>query len=129
MGLLLHSGITIMQAMDYTISALNNRFYRDELEEMKKNVSQGHPLSTALRVSHLQKFIPLADSMLVVGENTGNVDSGLLKVADFCDADLKKRISLLSKLIEPALFIVIGGLVGFVYIAFFMGMMAASTGK
>lgn len=129
LGILLRSGINIIPALEFTIGALNNFYYRNELAEMKKIVSQGHPLSTALRVSGLRPFIPLADAMLVVGENTGRLDSGLLKTADFCDTDLEKRISLLSKLIEPALFVVVGGIVGFVYIAFFMGLMAASTGK
>ena len=67
--------------------------------------------------------------MLVVGENTGRMDAGLLKVADFSNADLQRRINFLSKMIEPALFVVVGGIVGFVYIAFFMGLMAASTAK
>ncbi len=129
LGLLLRSGINIIPALEYTSSALNNFFYKTELDEMKKIISQGHPLSTALRVSGLKPFIPLADAMLVVGESTGHMDTGLLKVADFCDMNLQRRISFLSKMIEPALFVVIGGIVGFVYIAFFMGLMAASTGR
>lgn len=129
LGILLRSGINIIAALEYTLGALNNFYYRNELAEMKKIVSQGHPLSTALRVSGIHAFIPLADAMLVVGENTGQMDTGLLKVAEFCDTDLQKRIALLSKLIEPALFVVVGGIVGFVYIAFFMGLMAASTSR
>lgn len=129
LGLLLRSGINIIPALEFTKDALNNFYYRNALSEMKKIVSQGHPLSTALRVSPLRSFIPLADAMLLVGENTGRLDNGLLKTAEFSDADLQKRIALLSKLIEPALFVIVGGIVGFVYTAFFMGLMAASTGK
>lgn len=129
LGILLRSGINIIPALEFTVGALNNFYYRNELAEMKKIVAQGHPLSTALRVSGLRPFIPLADAMLVVGENTGQMDAGLLKTAEFCDTDLQKRIALLSKLIEPALFVVVGGIVGFVYIAFFMGLMAASAGR
>lgn len=128
LGILLRSGINIIPALEFTSAALNNFFYRSELNEIKNMISQGHPLSTALRVSELRPFVPLADAMLVVGENTGHMDVGLLQVADFCDADLQKRIALLSKMIEPALFVIVGGIVGFVYIAFFMGLMAASTG-
>ncbi len=129
LGILLRSGINIISALEFTSAALNNYFYRRELEDMKNIIAQGHPLSTALRVSGIKSFIPLADSMLVVGENTGRMDTGLLKVAEFCDTDLQRRIALLSKMIEPALFVVVGGIVGFVYIAFFLGLMAASTGK
>ncbi len=129
LGILLGSGINIVSALEFTQGALNNYFYKNELKEMKAIVSQGHPLSTALRVSRIRSFIPLADSMLVVGENTGRMDSGLMKVADFSDVDLQRRIALMAKMIEPALFVIVGGIVGFVYIAFFMGLMAASTGK
>lgn len=129
LGILLKSGINIVSALEFTYGALNNHFYRDELKEMREIISQGHPLSTALRVSGLKPFIPLADAMLVVGENTGRMDVGLMKLADFCDLDLQRRIAFLSKMIEPALFVVVGSIVGFVYIAFFMGLMAASTGQ
>ena len=126
---LLKSGINIMQALDFTEAALSNFFYRKELKDMKNIISQGHPLSTALRISGIKSFIPLADSMLVVGENTGRMDEGLLKVAEFSDTELQRKIAILSKMVEPALFVVVGGIVGFVYIAFFMGLMAASSGR
>jgi type IV pilus assembly protein PilC len=129
LGILLKSGINIITAMDYTAAALNNWFYRSELNEMKDVISQGHPLSTALRVSRLDALVPFADSMLAVGESTGRVDDCLLKVAEFSDKDLQRRITFMSKMIEPVLFFIVGGIVGFVYIAFFMGLMAASTGK
>ncbi len=128
LGILLRSGINIIPALEYTRDALGNLFYRRELDEIKSLVAQGHPLSTALRVSGLKRHIPLADAMLVVGENTGRMDTGLMEVAEFSDADLQRRIAFLSKMIEPALFVIVGGIVGFVYIAFFLGLMAASTG-
>ena len=128
LGTLLRSGINIVPALEYTRNAIGNFYYRGELERIKNWVTQGHPLSTALRVSGLRRLVPLADSMLTVGESTGRVDDSLLKVSEFSGAELQKRIGLLSKLIEPALFLIIGGIVGFVYIAFFMGLMAASTG-
>lgn len=129
LGILLKSGINIIAAMDYTASAVNNWFYRLEIGEMKNVVSQGHPLSTALRVSRLDSMVPFADSMLAVGESTGHVDDCLLKVAEFSDRDLQRRVAFMSKMIEPVLFVIVGGIVGFVYIAFFMGLMAASTGR
>lgn len=129
LGLLLQSGISIIPALEFTAGTISNHFYKMELLQMKNIISQGHPLSTALRVSELKPFIPMADAMLVISENTGRVDTGLLKISDTEDNDLEKRIAFLAKMIEPALFVVVGGIVGFVYIAFFMGLMAASTGK
>ena len=96
---------------------------------IEKIIAQGHPLSIALRVSGLFPFISLAEAMSEIGEKTGRVDEGLLKTAELYEADLQRRITFLGKMIEPVLFIVIGGIVGFVYIAFFLGLMAASAGK
>ncbi len=129
LGTLMRSGINIIPALEFTAATLNNQFYKIEIQQMKNIISQGHPLSTALRVSELKPFIPMADAMLVISENTGRLDVGLLKISDTADNDLQKRIAFLSKMIEPALFVVVGGIVGFVYIAFFMGLMATSTGK
>ena len=128
LGILLESGINIISALEFTEKSLSNLFYKKELNELKNVISRGHPLSTGLRVSEINRFAPLADSMILVGEKTGRIDESLLKVAQFSEKDLQRRIALLTKMIEPALFVVVGGIVGFVYIAFFMGLMAASTG-
>lgn len=127
LGTLLKSGINIISAMDSTESAQSNAFYAKQLRYIRDLVALGHPLSTGLRVSLIHKFMPLAESMVVVGEQTGRVDDGLLKVAEFNEDELNRRINLLSKLVEPALFIIVGGIVGFVYIAFFMAMVSASS--
>lgn len=128
LGVLLSSGINIISAMDFTRDALKNSHYRGELEQVKNLIAKGQPLSTGVRVTDLGKFSPLAESMVLVGERTGRLDEGLLKVAEFSQDELERRLSVLSKMIEPALFVVVGSIVGFVYIAFFMGLMAASTG-
>jgi type IV pilus assembly protein PilC len=128
LGVLLGSGVNIITALEFTERSIANSFYRRELRGIKDLIGRGHPLSTGIRVSEINRFIPLADAMITVGENTGRVDDGLMKVAEFSEADLAKRINLLTKMIEPALFVIVGGIVGFVYIAFFMGLMAASTG-
>lgn len=126
LGMLLRSGINIISAMEYAENAQPNKYYGNQLREIRDLIALGHPLSTGLRVSALRRFVPMAESMVVVGENTGRVDDGLLRVAAFCEEDLKRRIAFLSLMVEPALFLVVGGIVGFVYIAFFMALMSAS---
>lgn len=126
LGTLLRSGINIISAMEHTENALSNRYYSNQLRYIRSLIALGHPLSTGLRVSSINRFVPLAESMVIVGEQTGRVDDGLLKVAEFSEEELSRRINFLSKLVEPALFIVVGGIVGFVYIAFFMALISAS---
>ncbi len=126
LGTLLHSGINIISALHFTENALSNRFYKTEIKLITQLIAMGHPLSTGLRVSRLHRYIPLAESMISVGENTGQMDEGLLQISEFAEEELDRRITLLSKLIEPVLLGVIAGIVGFVYIAFFMAMMSLS---
>jgi type IV pilus assembly protein PilC len=126
LGILLRSGINILSAIDLTRDTLKNIHIKEQFNVIKKVVEQGQPLSTGMNVTTLAGFSPLAEAMVRIGENTGTVDNGLLYVAEFSEDELDRRLGLLMKLVEPALFIVVGGMVGFVYIAFFMGLMAAS---
>ena len=64
--------------------------------------------------------------MLRIGENTGLIDQNLAQVARFYQDDLERRLAILGKMIEPAMFVMVGGMVAFVYIGFFMGLMALS---
>lgn len=129
LGTLLRSGINIISALNYAKRALSNQFYASEIKVITDLVSMGHPLSTGLRVSHLHKYIPMAESMITVGENTGHIDEGLIRISEFAEEELDRRIGLLSKLIEPILFLIIGGIVGFVYIAFFVAIMSLSKSQ
>lgn len=129
LGILLGSGIGIIDALQFTEGSQTNRYYRRELHLVRQLVMRGHPLSIAVKASGLRRLAPMAESMIVVGENTGQLDEGLNKIADFSEQQLQQRITLLSKMIEPALFVIVGGIVGFVYIAFFLGLMAASSGR
>jgi type IV pilus assembly protein PilC len=126
LGMLLRSGINVISAIVLTQNTLRNLHVKKQFVLIKDVVEQGQPLSTGMQVSTLASLSPLAEAMIQIGENTGTVDDGLLHVAKFSEEELDRRLALLVKLVEPALFIVVGGMVGFVYIAFFMGLMAAS---
>ena len=83
--------------------------------------------SDALNETALRKLTPLTPALVKVGENSGNMDEGLDYVGEYYGDALERRLDLLGKLIEPALIVVVGGMVAYVYIAFFMGMSAMSA--
>ncbi len=126
LGMLLRSGINIISALMLTQNTLRNLHVKQQFSLIKDVIEQGQPLSTGMKISTLASLSPMAEAMVQIGENTGTVDDGLLHVAEFSEVELDRRLGLLVKMVEPALFIVVGGMVGFVYIAFFMGLMAAS---
>ncbi len=126
LGTLLGSGITITHALELTESVIWNQFIKTKIRTIRQSVSQGHGIAESFRLSGLGDLSPMAYAMTDVGENAGTIDDGLLYAADFSENELKRKVRILSKLIEPAMFVIVGGMVAFVYIAFFMGVMAAS---
>jgi type IV pilus assembly protein PilC len=126
LGILMHSGINVVQALRLTADTLSNSYLRQQFGWMEELARQGHPLSVGAQVTAISTVCPLAESMLKIGENTGLIDQNLAQVARFYQEDLERRLTLLGKLIEPMMFVVVGGMVAFVYIGFFMGLMALS---
>jgi type IV pilus assembly protein PilC len=126
LGVLMHSGINVIQALRLTADTLSNRWLRQQFRWIEDLTRQGHPLSTGARVTAVSNICPLAESMLRIGESTGLMDQNLAQVARFYQDELERRLAILGKMVEPVLFVVVGGMVAFVYIGFFMGLMALS---
>ena len=126
LGILLHSGINVVQALRLTADTLNNKYLRQQFSWIEELTRQGHPLSVGARITAISTICPLAESMMKIGESTGLMDENLAQIARFYQEDLERRLAIIGKLIEPAMFVVVGGMVGFVYIGFFMGLMALS---
>ena len=79
-------------------------------------------------VSRLTVFPKMAVQMIAVGESTGNLDKMLEKVADFFDAEAEILVSGLTKLIEPLILVVLGGLVGGMMIAMYLPIFKMAGG-
>lgn len=128
LALLLDSGIPVVESLELTRRTMNNRYYRKQFEQLSERVLSGKSLSAGMASTRLSRLSPLSDSLIRVGENSGNIDEGLRYVGDYYEDQLARRLDLLGKLVEPALIVVVGGMVAFVYIGFFMGMAAMNAG-
>ena len=127
MAMLVRSGISVVDALDLIRGTLANGWYRLQLARSRAKVMAGRMFSDSLNETALRKLTPLTAALVKVGENSGNMDEGLDYVGEYYGDALERRLDLLGKLIEPALIIVVGGMVAYVYIAFFMGMSAMSA--
>lgn len=116
-GSLMSSGITVVEAINSTRSALGSTVYQDELTEVARRVKNGRPMSEQIQGS--KNFPPIVGQMLAVGEETGQMDTILLKLADFYEAEVDNVVSGLTAIIEPILIVVLGGMVGFIVISVF----------
>lgn len=116
-GSLMASGISVLDAINATKSALGNSVYRDELAVVAQQVKNGRPMSEHIRQS--KHFPAIVGQMISVGEETGQMDSILLKLAEFYEKEVDTVVAGISSIIEPILIIVLGGMVGFIVISVF----------
>jgi type IV pilus assembly protein PilC len=119
---LMSSGVTVLDALRVTGGAIGNKVIEAELIEAAKAVKNGKQLSEPLAES--KHFPMIVSQMLAVGEETGQIDTILVKVADFYEEEVDATIDALSSLIEPIMIIVLGSMVG-VIAASVMGPIAS----
>lgn len=127
LAILLESGISVIESLALIRGTLSNAFYRRQIAAVRASVLAGKPLSEGIAASALNHLSPLSKALVRVGESSGNLADGLRYVGDFYAQALARRLDLLGKLVEPALVVVVGGMVAYVYIAFFMGMAAMNA--
>jgi len=114
------AGVPILMALDLLFETTSNSVMSDAIKASRQDVSEGVPLSVALGSKNL--FPELAIGMLGVGEETGNMDSMLSKVADFYEDEISTKIKLITSLIEPAMIILVGGIVAAILLAMYLPM-------
>lgn len=124
LGILIRSGITLLEGLRTVEGLHRNRYHRERIAAARDSVMQGKSLSEPLRTRHA--FMPMLAAMVAVGEATGTLDEVLEEVARFHESQLQAVIRRLSIFIEPMIIVVVGGIVGFVYISFFMAMFSAA---
>lgn len=107
---LMGAGVNIVQAINTTAAAMGNAVIEKELTDSAKKIQSGEQLSTCLEKS--KHFPPLVSQMLAVGEETGQTDQILLKVAEFYEEEVDTFVASLSSIIEPLMIVVLGSIVG-----------------
>ena len=127
LALLIDSGISVVESLDLIRGTLSNGYYKEQLGIVRAQVLAGKTLSGGMTLSALARLSPLSHALVRVGESSGNIDEGLRYVGDYYEDALARHLDMLGKLVEPALIIVVGGMVAYVYIAFFMGMAAMNA--
>lgn len=109
---LIGAGVSVVEALRVTSRAIGNDVYRKAIEEAANKVINGEQLSQALEGNKL--FPGIVPQMLAVGEETGQTDIVLVKVADFYDEEVDAIIDGLSSILEPVMIVIMGGMVGLV---------------
>lgn len=123
---LLSAGIALPTALEITSRGMNNVIIREVLVGAKKEVERGIPLSAPLEASGV--FPPMVYQMAKIGEETGNVETMLTKLAEYYEEDVETATQSMVAALEPLIIIVLALVVGVILMAIFQPMMSLYSG-
>ena len=127
-GTLLQSGVPIMEGLEIVARIAGNKIVENAIIAARTSVGEGKTLSEPLGTTGV--FPPMVVQMINVGEATGALDAMLGKIADFYDEEVDAAVGALTALLEPALMVFLGTVIGFIVIAMYLPIfkMAAVVG-
>jgi type IV pilus assembly protein PilC len=119
---LIASGVPMMQAVQVTGDTSGNSVIEDAMDDIIKSIEEGRTFSEPLNRHPI--FPSMVIQMAAIGEETGQMDAMLEKVAEFYEDEVDAAIKSLTSIVEPIMMIFVGGIVGFIIIALYMPMFA-----
>jgi type IV pilus assembly protein PilC len=125
LSLLLGSGLSIIKAIELTADSLSNTMFKETLMDAKDEVEKGGPL--AIPIARSEYYPLLVSSMVAVGEETGEMDTVLAKVAEYYKAEVDTATGNLSTILEPVFLVVMGVAIGFIALGVYMPMFQLSA--
>ncbi len=115
LGMLLASGIPILSALEITKGIIQNRFIANALDSVKGMVARGENIAGAIRKTGL--FPPVVFHVIATGQISGDVEAGLIDIAQMYDNEVEMTTRTLTSLLEPVILLVMGVVVGFIVLA------------
>jgi type IV pilus assembly protein PilC len=120
LGTLIKSGVPILQALETVAKTSGNRVIEIAIMTARESVKEGERIAIQLKKANI--FPPMVIQMVAIGEETGNLDTMLNKIADFYDQEVDTAVKALTSMIEPIIIVVMGVVIGFIVIAMFLPM-------
>jgi type IV pilus assembly protein PilC len=117
---LTRAGVPILLSLDIVHEIAGNTIIADCILFSKQDIQEGVQLSAALDKKKV--FPDLAISMLSIGEETGQMDAMLSKVADFYEDEVEAVVKVLTSMLEPMMIVICGGIVGSILVAMYLPM-------
>lgn len=115
---LLGGGITLVHSLDIAVRSASNRYMGDSLDEVRRRVQEGQSFAGALRARPV--FPDVAVKMVEVGESTGALQDMLSSLAEFYDEEVETEVERVTKLIEPAMLVIMGIIIAAVVLALYL---------
>lgn len=122
MSTLMASGISMIDAVEQVAKMMDNKIIRDGLLDAKVQVSKGVPLSKPLK--DMEMLPPMLSAMTKIGEETGDIEEMLTKVADYYDEEVEAATNSLTAAMEPLIMVLLAGIVGMIVAAVYGPIMS-----
>lgn len=122
MSTLMASGISMIDAVEQVANMMDNKIIRDGLMDAKVQVSKGVPLSKPLK--DMEMLPPMLSAMTKIGEETGDIEEMLSKVADYYDEEVEAATNALTSAMEPIIMVILACIVGMIVAAVYGPIMS-----
>lgn len=123
LGTLLGAGVSLIDALDICIETIDSSVIAKDLLEVKKKIIEGKTLTEPL--SKIEYFPELVTQMIRVGEQTGQIDQMLARVSEVFEEEVDNLITGMTKMIEPLIIVVLGGMIAAILVAMYLPMFMA----
>jgi type IV pilus assembly protein PilC len=126
LGTLVASGVPILESLAIVRETANNAVFERMYQRVYESIREGDTIAEPLRESRLVD--EMVTNMVEVGEETGDLDTMLYKIADFYDEEVDTAVKSLISLLEPIMIIILGGIIGTIVVALFLPMLGLLEG-
>jgi type IV pilus assembly protein PilC len=126
LGTLVASGVPILESLSIVRETANNAVFERMYQRVYESIREGDTIADPLRESRLVD--DMVTNMVEVGEETGELDTMLYKIADFYDEEVDTAVKSLISLLEPIMIIILGGIIGTIVVALFLPMLGLLEG-
>ncbi|MCK5287738.1 MAG: type II secretion system F family protein [Candidatus Omnitrophica bacterium] len=124
--MLLRSGIPLFEGISESIPIMDNEVFKLELDKVKQSIIDGSSLEQSLKKT---KSLPsFMINILVVGEKGGRLNESLIEIANFYERDVDRVTKIMTSLIEPAIILIMGVVVGFIVFAMVLPIFQMNMG-
>ncbi len=122
LGTLITSGVKILEALEMCQNAIRNKTLSEAVDAVRASIKEGESVAAPLAKTGM--FDDLVVNMIDVGEETGELDKMLIKVADTYETEVDNAVESLTSVMEPILIVLMGGAIGFIVIALFLPLVS-----
>ncbi|ACK65664.1 type II secretion system protein [Rippkaea orientalis PCC 8801] len=119
-GTLTRSGVPILSSLEIVCNTVGNKVIANAIDAAKSEIQQGGMMSLALQRANV--FPQLAIQMISIGEETGELDAMMMKVADFYEDEVEQAIKAMTSMLEPLMMVGIAGMVGVILLSMYLPM-------